>query len=75
VTIQIEQTFPHCERCGKMLHWRMPRIAAQTSEGETIAFCSELCQKEHEARTAPVAGAQWHEGSTAPAGRRHGVAV
>lgn len=76
VTIQIEQTFPHCERCGRMLHWRMPRFAAVTAAGAAVALCSERCRDEYERLDGTLRSSDWVEGANAPqSGRRHGVAV
>jgi hypothetical protein len=47
MTIQIQQTFPHCERCGIMIHTRRERIVARTLDGREITLCSELCRDEY----------------------------
>jgi hypothetical protein len=43
--IQIDQTIPKCQRCGKLVHDRDPR---RIEEDEAL-FCSEPCRAEHAA--------------------------
>ena len=45
--IQIEQTFPRCRRCGKMIHLRGERIEATGLDGASLVFCSEICRDEY----------------------------
>jgi hypothetical protein len=45
--IQINQEFPHCARCGIMVHTRSFRIVASDNAGEPVVFCSELCRDEY----------------------------
>jgi hypothetical protein len=47
VTIQVKQEFPHCERCGLMMHTSRPHIAARKSERAPVVFCSALCRDEY----------------------------
>jgi hypothetical protein len=47
LTIQVKQEFPHCERCGRMMHTSRPHIAARRSGGAIVFFCSELCRNEY----------------------------
>ena len=47
MTIQVQQTFPHCARCGIMVHTRRARIAARGLDGRPEVFCSELCRDEY----------------------------
>jgi hypothetical protein len=47
VTIQIQQTFPHCTRCGIMRHHSQPRIDALDADGKRVLFCTELCRDEY----------------------------
>jgi hypothetical protein len=46
--IQIEQKFPRCKRCGRMIHLRGDRIEAVGLAGERIVLCSETCRTEYE---------------------------
>jgi hypothetical protein len=59
--IQVNQEFPHCERCGKMVHTRRGRIVAATGSGPVI-FCSELCRDEHDERFGLTDRGHWLEG-------------
>jgi ribosomal protein L24E len=47
LSIQIKQVFPHCERCGKMVHTKRARIVAR-ADSRLVIFCSELCRDEYE---------------------------
>jgi hypothetical protein len=49
MAIQIEQKFPRCGRCGKMMHFRAERIVATGRDGASIVLCSELCRDEYAA--------------------------
>jgi hypothetical protein len=40
MAIQIEQKFPRCRRCGRMIHFRAERIEAVDHDGTTIVLCS-----------------------------------
>lgn len=47
MAIQINQEFPHCARCGIMVHTRRARIVAAGRDGASLIFCSELCRDEY----------------------------
>jgi len=47
MTIQIKQEFPHCARCGIMVHTKRRRIAAKDTANRPVVFCSDLCRDEH----------------------------
>lgn len=47
MTIQINQEFPHCARCGLMLHYSQGRFGARDAGGVELALCSELCRDEY----------------------------
>ena len=49
MAIQIEQTFPRCRRCGKMIHTRAQRIVATDVDENTVVLCSNVCRDEYEA--------------------------
>lgn len=63
MTIQIQQTFPHCERCGIMLHTRRARIAARAADGRSLVFCSDLCRDEYAELYGLAERGDWVEGS------------
>lgn len=67
--IQVKQDFPHCERCGKMVHTSRGRIAASTSAGPVI-FCSELCRDEYDELRGLVDRGTWVEGGETITRRR-----
>jgi hypothetical protein len=48
MAIQIEQKFPRCRRCGRMIHLRGDRIEAVGLAGERVVLCSEICRTEYE---------------------------
>ena len=48
MAIQIEQTLPQCQRCGKMSHARDPN---RIDEGDQV-FCSARCQSEYRSLAA-----------------------
>jgi hypothetical protein len=50
LAIQIEQKFPRCQRCGKLIHFRAERIEADDLSGNHIVFCTQICYDEFEAR-------------------------
>jgi hypothetical protein len=49
MAIQIEQKFPRCRRCGKMIHFRAERIEATGTDGATVVLCSDVCRDEYAA--------------------------
>jgi hypothetical protein len=46
MTIQIEQKFPRCQRCGKMIHFEARRLEGTSRDGRTVVFCSDICHDE-----------------------------
>lgn len=70
MTIQIQQTFPHCERCGIMIHTRRPRIVASTTSDRAVVFCSELCRGEYTDLFGLGDPGEWSQGSSATPARR-----
>ena len=61
MTIQVQQTFPHCARCGIMLHFRRPRIAALDTDERRVLFCSELCRDEYAETPGLADRGAWQE--------------
>ena len=48
--IQIEQKFPRCQLCGKIIPLRAERIELARPGRPALAFCSQWCRDEHAAR-------------------------
>jgi hypothetical protein len=65
--VQIEQRFPRCQRCGRMIALNGPRIEALAADGKQIVFCSEICRDEYEALVGLLDRGAWR--SKGPAGR------
>jgi hypothetical protein len=61
VAIQIEQTFPRCRRCGKMIHLRGRRIRAAGADGAPVVLCSEICRDEYEGLYGLATRGEWVE--------------
>ncbi len=65
MTIQIVQTFPHCARCGKMMHMSQKRIVAQGNDGADHQFCSMLCRDEYDTLHGLANAGTWQVPTTA----------
>jgi len=65
--IQIEQKFPRCKRCGRMIHLRAERIEATGMSGDRVVLCSEICRTEYEHIFGLQDRGEWR---TASAGRQ-----
>jgi hypothetical protein len=61
--IQIQQEFPHCARCGIMLHHSQGRFAAESSGGGGVVLCTELCRTEYADLFGMRSEARWIEGA------------
>lgn len=48
--IQIEQKFPRCQLCGKIIPLRAARIELARPDRPPVAFCSTWCRDEYAAR-------------------------
>ena len=48
--IQIDQKFPRCQLCGKIIPLRAERIELARPGGRPIGFCSPWCRDEYAAR-------------------------
>ena len=59
MAIQIEQKFPRCQRCGRMIHLRADRIDATGLAGEHVVLCSEICRSEYEQRFGLSEQGEW----------------
>ena len=46
--MRIDQVFPRCARCGRMIFTTVPRIEIRTGGNQPpITLCSELCRDEY----------------------------
>lgn len=70
MTIQIQQTFPHCERCGIMIHTRRSRIVARALDDRTVVFCTDRCRDEYAELSGLADSGDWADGATASARSR-----
>ena len=70
MAIQVKQEFPHCERCGIMIHDRQRRIEADGGGREPLVFCSELCRDEYVEMHGLADRGAWVTGAGAGIGRR-----
>jgi hypothetical protein len=56
--IQIDQKFPRCQLCGKIIPLRAERIEVPGTGSKPVRFCSVWCRDEyarrHQADPAPV---------------------
>jgi hypothetical protein len=48
--IQIDQRFPRCQLCGKIIPLRAERIELARAGQRPIGFCSAWCRDEYAAR-------------------------
>ncbi|HEV8633022.1 MAG TPA: hypothetical protein VG370_02105 [Chloroflexota bacterium] len=55
--IQIDQKFPRCQLCGKIIPLRAERIELGLPGARPIGFCSLWCRDEYAARSGPPAAA------------------
>ena len=70
MAIQVKQEFPHCERCGIMIHDRQRRIEADSGGREPLVFCSEICRDEYVEVHGLADRGTWVTGAGAGIGRR-----
>lgn len=69
MAIQVKQEFPHCERCGIMIHDRQRRIEAGGGR-EPLVFCLEICRDEYVEMHGLADKGAWVSGAGAGIGRR-----
>ena len=62
MTIQVQQTFPHCDRCGIMLHHSRLRLETTDGEGKPVRFCTELCRDEYAQLVGLSDAGVWRDG-------------
>jgi hypothetical protein len=66
VPVRIDQTFPRCARCGRMIHDEAPRIEIGRGRRATV-LCSELCRDEYVALHGLADRGTWRTPAPAPA--------
>jgi hypothetical protein len=52
--IQINQKFPRCALCGKIIPLRAERIELTSADQKPVRFCSTWCRDEYARRAASV---------------------
>jgi hypothetical protein len=45
--MRIDQVFPRCARCGRMIWTDVPRIEIRGERRKVTTLCSELCRDEY----------------------------
>lgn len=70
MAIQVKQEFPHCARCGIMIHERQRRIEATGGGRDRLVYCSEICRDEYTEMHGLTDLGQWVTGTGAGIGRR-----
>lgn len=50
VTIQINQKFPRCKLCGKLIPLRAEPRRITLADGKVVPFCSEECLQDYRRR-------------------------
>jgi hypothetical protein len=45
--IRIDQVFPRCARCGRMIYIDVPRIEIRGTGRQVTTLCSDLCRDEY----------------------------
>ncbi len=48
--IQINQKFPRCQLCGKLIPLRAEPQTVILPDGKSLSFCSQVCRQEYEQR-------------------------
>lgn len=64
MAIQIEQRFPRCQRCGRMIHLRAQRIETISRDGARVSLCSAICRDEYQKLFGLSEAGEWRLGST-----------
>ncbi|MCY3923992.1 MAG: hypothetical protein OXG52_00550 [bacterium] len=70
MAIQVKQEFPHCQRCGIMIHERRRRIEAPSGGRGPLVYCSEICRDEYVEMHGLEDRGRWVTGEAAGIGRR-----
>jgi hypothetical protein len=52
VPIQINQKFPRCQLCGKIIPLRAEKVELVLPDRPALGFCSTWCRDEHAARAS-----------------------
>ena len=48
--IQIDQKFPRCQLCGKLIPLRAEPRHITLADGKVVSFCSEECRQDYRQR-------------------------
>lgn len=48
--IQINQKFPRCQLCGKLIPLRAEPRRITLADGKVVSFCSEECRQDYQQR-------------------------
>lgn len=70
MAIQVKQEFPHCARCGIMIHERRRRIEAAGPGRDPLVYCSEICRDEYVEMHGLTDRGRWVTGAAAGIGHR-----
>ena len=71
MTVRIDQAFPRCARCGKMINVHARRLAVTLPGGQKILLCSEICRDEYVALHGLSDRGMWEDAERrTQAGRR-----
>lgn len=46
--IQINQKFPRCQLCGKLIPLRAEPRSVTLPGGKSLSFCSQVCRQEYQ---------------------------
>ncbi len=50
--IQINQKYPRCQLCGKLIPLRAPPRRVTLGDGKVVSFCSDRCLQDFQQRLA-----------------------
>jgi ribosomal protein L24E len=56
--IQINQRFPRCQLCGKLIPLRAEPRRITQADGKVVSFCSEECRQDYQRRLEAGSRAQ-----------------
>jgi hypothetical protein len=55
--IQINQKFPRCQLCGKLIPLRAEPRTVTLPDGKALSFCSQECWRDYQQRLEQLEGA------------------
>src|SRR5437879_6330900 len=73
--IQINQKFPRCALCGKIIPLRAARVEFTSADGKPLGFCSSWCRDEFVRRAAAASGERPTSSNRISAGSRYRVGI